>query len=203
MKGVLSQMLSCGMNTYSGKWAFQTGLPAKSAVSGMTILVIPNTMGIAVWSPHLNNDYNSKKGHKFLTKFVREFNYDDLDHIYGAGIMAKLILKSRISHHYGSDSFHLLYYAKQNRLRDIRRSVAQGRDVNYADYDQRTALHMAANYGHFEVVQYLVEHGAYIQVKDRFGNTPIDEAMESGYTEIVEYLQRSKEKQHHEYSYYD
>lgn len=37
VKGVLSQMLSCGMNTYSGKWAFRAGLPAKSSVSGMTI----------------------------------------------------------------------------------------------------------------------------------------------------------------------
>lgn len=62
IKGVLSQMLSCGMNTFSGKWAFKTGMPAKSAVSGMTIMVIPNTMGVAVYSPKLSTNYNSTKG---------------------------------------------------------------------------------------------------------------------------------------------
>lgn len=191
------------MNTYSGKWAFNVGLPAKSSVSGVTIMVIPNTMGIAVYSPLLDKYYNSHKATKFLTEFVKEFGYDDLDHIYGAGIMSKMLLKQKLSGEEYSESFHLLYYAKQNKLGDIRRSVAKGRDVNYRDYDQRTPLHLAANYGHFEIVKYLVKHGALINVKDRFKHTPIDEAMNNGYTEIAEYLQIEKEKQQARSALYD
>ena len=70
VKGVLSQMLCWGMNTFSGKWAFKWGLPWKSSVSGVTILVIPNTLGVAVWSPKLDKYHNSQKGWEFLSKFV-------------------------------------------------------------------------------------------------------------------------------------
>lgn len=43
VKLCLSEMLSAGMNTNSGQWAFEIGLPAKSSVSGATIMVVPNT----------------------------------------------------------------------------------------------------------------------------------------------------------------
>lgn len=131
------------MNTYSGKWAFKCGLPCKSSISGVTILVIPNTMGVVVWSPKLDKHYNSKKGERFLEEFIKEFQYDDIDHVYGAGIIGKFMTKAAFSNTHTKDSINLLYLAKQGRLRDIRRAVASGCNVNFADYDTRTALHIA------------------------------------------------------------
>lgn len=61
------------MNTYSGEWAFTNGLPAKSGFSGVTIMVVPNKMGVAVWCPPLDKHGNSSKGTIFLEKFVKEF----------------------------------------------------------------------------------------------------------------------------------
>ena len=54
IRNVLSMMFSCGMYNYSGEFAFNVGLPAKSGVSGGLVLVIPNLMGIGLWSPPLD-----------------------------------------------------------------------------------------------------------------------------------------------------
>ena len=54
VRNVLSLMFSCGMYNYSGEFAFTVGLPAKSGVSGGLVLVIPNLMGIGLWSPPLD-----------------------------------------------------------------------------------------------------------------------------------------------------
>ena len=52
-----------------------------------------------------------------------------------------------------------------------------GLDINAVDSRGQTALHGAAFQGFDDVVKFLAEHGARLDVKDRQGKTPLDSAM--------------------------
>ncbi len=55
----------------------------------------------------------------------------------------------------------------------MERLLKNGTDVNSADYDFRTALHIAAAEGHGEVVKLLIEFKANVNAADRWGSTPL------------------------------
>ena len=44
----------------------------------------------------------------------------------------------------------------------------------------KPALHAAALKGYDQVVQFLADHGANLEAKDKRGNTPLDEALGQG-----------------------
>ncbi len=62
VQDVLSVMLSCGMYDYAGEWIYRVGLPAKSGVSGGIVAVVPGVMGVAFYSPPLDEKGNSVRG---------------------------------------------------------------------------------------------------------------------------------------------
>jgi glutaminase len=63
---VLAVMATAGLYDDSGKWLFNTGLPAKSGVGGGLIAVSPGKFGIAVVSPPLDAAGNSVRAQKAI-----------------------------------------------------------------------------------------------------------------------------------------
>ena len=72
--------------------------------------------------------------------------------------------------------------------------VATGVDLNGADYDGRTCLHLAASEGQKSVVNYLLAKQVYINLKDRFGGTPLADAKRHNQDEVVLILEKSVQK---------
>uniref|UniRef100_A0A3Q3DZL8 Uncharacterized protein n=1 Tax=Labrus bergylta TaxID=56723 RepID=A0A3Q3DZL8_9LABR len=69
-------------------------------------------------------------------------------------------------------------------------------DMEQRDYDSRTALHVASAEGHTEVVRFLLEACKVNPVpRDRWGNTPIEEAVQFGHHDVVAVLQEYQSKQ--------
>ena len=86
---------------------------------------------------------------------------------------------------------HLCYAASNGDLSLIRLLVSTGAEVNGADYDGRTPLHMAAVEGQTKAVSFLLHLGAKPEAKDNYGNTPLDEAKKNNREECARVLERT------------
>jgi glutaminase len=75
---ILTHMEENGLYEESDHWMSQIGFPAKSGVSGALMVVIPNVMGIGIYSPRLNKHGNSDKGiktMKLLTPLLKKYRF--------------------------------------------------------------------------------------------------------------------------------
>ncbi|XP_061352740.1 potassium channel SKOR-like isoform X2 [Gastrolobium bilobum] len=70
-----------------------------------------------------------------------------------------------------------------------------GINPNAKNYDQRTPLHIAASEGLYTMAELLLEAGASVLSKDRWGNTPLDEARTCGTRNMIKMLEVAKVSQ--------
>eukprot|EP00041_Stephanoeca_diplocostata_P021888 m.516984 g.516984 ORF g.516984 m.516984 type:complete len:678 (-) comp21934_c0_seq4:2104-4137(-) len=187
-KNAMSLMLSCGMYDFSGEWAFTVGLPAKSAVSGAIMIIVPNIMGIAVWAPPLDKNGNSVRGVEFARQLVSKFA---LHHLDFQGITGDKIDPTQSKLFYDTQArFSFMTAASAGDVSTLSMLVeSRACDVNVADYDHRTAMHLASADGHSEAVQFLLDHGADPNPMDRWGNTPLGDARAAGNTDVAAMLE--------------
>lgn len=71
----LSIMATCGLYDQTGTHMVQTGLPAKSGVSGYIVAVMPGIAGIACYSPKVNVKGNSIRGRAMLQKISQKWGW--------------------------------------------------------------------------------------------------------------------------------
>ena len=172
VKNALSLMSSCGMYDYSGEWAYTIGIPAKSGVSGIVMGIIPNVMGVAVFSPKLDELGNSSRGIEFFKELTKIYPFHIYDNILKEN--NNIILKNDIvNNHF--NIYTLLMSASIGDLNSIVILESKGIDLNSYDYDKRTALHLACSECHINVIEYLLKKKVDKKVKDRWENTPLDD----------------------------
>jgi glutaminase len=186
VKNCLSLMASCGMYDFSGEFAFRVGLPAKSGVSGSIMLIVPGVCGIAVWSPRLDSLGNSVRGLEFAQRLTEVFSF----HVYSDLLVDRRKTNpcQRATEITLADSVRICAAAARDDLFELRRLIAHGVDLNCADYDGRTALHLAASCGYKDVVKLLLANKAKPEVRDRWSRTPLMDAETFGFGEVADIL---------------
>jgi glutaminase len=71
---VAAIMLTCGTYDAAGEFAFNVGLPCKSGVAGGIVGLVPDRMGVCVWSPPLDEQGNSWAGRVALHELAERLD---------------------------------------------------------------------------------------------------------------------------------
>ena len=190
VRNTLSLMFSCGMYDYSGEWSFEVGLPAKSGVAGSIFIVVPEVMGICVWSPPLDELGNSYKGILFAKKLIEKFSFHQFDCVQGG--VQKLDPRRKIRHETKEMQIsNMLSAASGNDMVLLTRYFETGVDFNLADYDSRTSLHLSVCSGHLDIVRFLTDKAKVnINCLDRWNSTPLDDAYKYEVHDIIRFLEK-------------
>ncbi len=193
VQNCLSLMYSCGMYDFSGEFAFSIGLPAKSGVAGALMLVVPNVMGVCTWSPRLDEIGNSVRGVRFCQRLVSQFNFHNYDIL--AGHRGKRDPRINAVQAESNQVNGLIWASSKGDISAVQRQLTLGADLNVADYDRRTPLHLAAAEGQEAMVRFFVEHARATATKtnldpvDRWGGTPLDDAYDHGHEGVIAILE--------------
>lgn len=122
---------------------------------------------------------------EFLIKKGARVNRSDrwgnfpLDDAFRQGHETVVDLLRKYGGKFGSTSqvVNLITAASQGNVEEVKALLEFGSiDINLGDYDKRTPLHLACNEGHVEVVKLLCDAGADVNVEDRWGERPVDDA---------------------------
>jgi glutaminase len=202
VRSALPLMLTAGMYDYSGQWAYDIGLPAKSGVGGCVFMCIPNVGGISIWSPRLDGIGNSARGVAVAKELCDRLAFHNFEVFSGLSQTKWDITMKRgaIRH---KQCEQILFAASQGdvaELFNIHASGITGENFYGGDYDARTPLHLAAAEGHKGVVQFLINKcpdkmkASVLNSLDRWKGTPLDDAVHHGHEDIAEVLRAAGAK---------
>eukprot|EP00327_Prymnesium_parvum_P014728 CAMPEP_0113246232 /NCGR_PEP_ID=MMETSP0008_2-20120614/9358_1 /TAXON_ID=97485 /ORGANISM="Prymnesium parvum" /LENGTH=1137 /DNA_ID=CAMNT_0000093969 /DNA_START=33 /DNA_END=3446 /DNA_ORIENTATION=- /assembly_acc=CAM_ASM_000153 len=83
----------------------------------------------------------------------------------------------------------MLFASAAGKLEVVQEAVEQGGvDVNEADYEGRTAMHIAASSSQLAILDFLVSRRANVNRKDSFGKTPLANAVAKGHEQVASIL---------------
>lgn len=68
---IVSMMASVGFYQHTGDWMYSSGLPAKTGVGGGIVGVLPGLLGIAAFSPRLDEAGNSVRAQASIKQFMQ------------------------------------------------------------------------------------------------------------------------------------
>ncbi|XP_067293312.1 glutaminase liver isoform, mitochondrial isoform X4 [Pseudorasbora parva] len=189
VRSTLSMMQVAGMKDYSRTFHFRTSVPAKSSQSGVVLIVVPGVLGLMCWSPGLDCNGNSWRGVHFCEELVSTFQLHSFD--IRTPFRQVLCYRQWKVESEGYQIMNVLLAVYRGDMVSLRRYLLSGADVNAVDYDGRSALHVAASEGRLDVIKFLVENaGANCTLKDRWGNTALQEAMRCNQDPAIQFLKK-------------
>jgi glutaminase A len=122
VRQVLSVMTTCGMYDAAGSWVSRVGIPAKSGVAGGIIGALPGQVGIAAFSPKLNERGNSVRAVALFEHLSHDmgFHMMDVSQIARASVstaVAKIVAGSQKEPHHPNCDRRVVIFALRGAVR--------------------------------------------------------------------------------------
>ena len=187
VRDCLPILQSSGMYDASGAFSQQVGLPAKSGVGGGVFLVIPQLMGICIFSPRLDKQGNSVRGIEMAKQITSKY----LVHMFDGAMTNADRIDPRIpiSRWRANSCGEAIWAANNGDIRTLERLASEQKDLSVGNSDMRTPLHLAAAEGQLEVVQFLLKQGVK-PVPDRWGGYGYFDAKNNNHKKILNELDK-------------
>jgi glutaminase len=182
---ILTLLLLAGCGAQSGEFAFKVGVPLKSTGKGALLMIVPQKFGACVLSTEVNEFEVSVLAKRFYVDLGTRFNIHVLEGTQNQKL-APTSYDFSTARTYGQT---LLQCAESADLAGLRSYANSGHDLDFADYDKRTAAHLAAMNGHVCILSYLDDRGAQLDVQDAWGQRPIDEAKKHKHQDVLQFFQ--------------
>ena len=184
VRQVLSVMLTCGMYDAAGDWLTTVGIPAKSGVAGGIIGVLPGQVGIAVFSPRIDEHGHSVRGVDIFERMSREMGL----HLMEGTPSAQTILQSRYltgkrDHVVVYELRGVLQFTESEMLLRILQNEPEGKKRIVLDLTNLTLIHNVGARMLFEGVARLKKDGHPVVVVDSEGI--LSEAQMKGNKRVV------------------
>ena len=187
VRDCLPVLQSSGMYDASGAFFQEVGLPAKSGVGGGVFLVVPQLMGICIFSPRLDEQGNSVRGIEMAKQITSKY----LVHMFDGAMTNADRIDPRIpiSRWRANSCGEAIWAASNGDIRTLERLASEQKDLSVGNSDMRTPLHLAAAEGQLEVVQFLIKQGVR-PVPDRWGGYGYFDAKNNNHNKILKELDK-------------
>ena len=168
VRQVLSVMMGCGMYDAAGDWLTTVGIPAKSGVAGAIIGVLPGQVGIAVFSPKIDEHGNSVRGVDIFERLSSDMGL----HLMEGTPSAQTILQSRYIEGKDTVVYELrgvLQFTESEMLLRLLQDEPVDKNSIVLDLTNLTLIHDVGARMLFEGVQRLKKDGHQVWVIDSEG----------------------------------